>query len=345
MSKYITIKDIANELGISKSTVSRALSGDSSNVKAETMQLITETARRMGYHRNEMAVSLRKQSSHNIGIIIPEIVTTFYMTFISHAKALLRKQGYNVLIATSDENYVQERENMEMMEHCMVDGLLISVCNKEHNADIFRRIVSRGIPVVLFDRTVEDVDASQVRHDDYIMSFFMVEQLIRSGSRNIVHIPGPSHIRNGYERLRGYRDALEKFHISFNPDLVLDSALSAEEGCQVMSDFMDKGIKFDTVFGFTETSLIGAKNLIQKRGLRIPEDVRVCCMSGTALCTLVHPTITAVEQPVEQMAEEACRLLMEHIADSGKKAEDVVLRGDIKERESTAVTKDSATIK
>lgn len=259
------------------------------------------------------------------------------MTFISHAQALLRKQGYNVLIATSDENYVQERENMEMMEHCMVDGLLISVCNKEHNADIFRRIVSRGIPVVLFDRTVEDVDASQVRHDDYIMSFFMVEQLIRSGSRNIVHIPGPSHIRNGYERLRGYRDALEKFHISFNPDLVLASALSAEEGCQVMSDFMDKGIKFDTVFGFTETSLIGAKNLIQKRGLRIPEDVRVCCMSGTALCTLVHPTITAVEQPVEQMAEEACRLLMEHIADSGKKAEDVVLRGDIKERESTAV--------
>ena len=86
MSKYITIKDIANELGISKSTVSRALSGDSSNVKAETMQLITETARRMGYHRNEMAVSLRKQSSHNIGIIIPEIVTSFYMTFISHAR-------------------------------------------------------------------------------------------------------------------------------------------------------------------------------------------------------------------------------------------------------------------
>ena len=335
MSKYVTIKDIANELGISKSTVSRALSGDSSNVKAETMQLITETARRMGYHRNEMAVSLRKQSSHNIGIIIPEIVTSFYMTFISHVQAILREHGYNVLIAASNESYKQERENIDMMERCMVDGLLISVCDKDRNADIYRRIMSHGTPMVFFDRTVESIEASQVRLDDYIMSFFMVEQLIRSGCRQIVHIPGPSRIRNGYERLRGYRDALEKFHIAYNPDLVLPPALSAEEGSQVMSNFLAKNIAFDAVFGFTETALLGAKNLMQKRGLHIPEDVCVCCMAGTTLCTLVHPTITAVEQPVEQMAAEACRLLMAKISDSDKQVEDVVLRGEIVEREST----------
>ena len=335
MSKYITIKDIANELGISKSTVSRALSGDSSNVKAETMQLITETARRMGYHRNEMAVSLRKQSSHNIGIIIPEIVTSFYMTFISHVQAILREHGYNVLIAASNESYKQERENIDMMERCMVDGLLISVCDKDRNADIYRRIMSHGTPMVFFDRTVESIEASQVRLDDYIMSFFMVEQLIRSGCRQIVHIPGPSRIRNGYERLRGYRDALEKFHIAYNPDLVLPPALSAEEGSQVMSNFLAKNIAFDAVFGFTETALLGAKNLMQKRGLHIPEDVCVCCMAGTTLCTLVHPTITAVEQPVEQMTAEACRLLMAKISDSDKQGEDVVLRGEIVEREST----------
>ena len=335
MSKYITIKDIANELGISKSTVSRALSGDSSNVKAETMQLITETARRMGYHRNEMAVSLRKQSSHNIGIIIPEIVTSFYMTFISHVQAILREHGYNVLIAASNESYKQERENIDMMERCMVDGLLISVCDKDRNADIYRRIMSHGTPMVFFDRTVESIEASQVRLDDYIMSFFMVEQLIRSGCRQIVHIPGPSRIRNGYERLRGYRDALEKFHIAYNPDLVLPPALSAEEGSQVKSNFLAKNIAFDAVFGFTETALLGAKNLMQTRGLHIPEDVCVCCMAGTTLCTLVHPTITAVEQPVEQMTAEACRLLMAKISDSDKQVEDVVLRGEIVEREST----------
>lgn len=337
MSKYITIKDIANELGISKSTVSRALSGDSSNVKAETMKLITETAQRMGYQRNELAVSLRKQSSHNIGIIIPEIVTTFYMDFISHAQTILRKHGYNVLIATSNESADQERINIEMMEKCMVDGILLSVCDKEKNLDVYRRVIGRGIPMVFFDRTLEWSDASQVRLDDYIMSFFMVEQLIRSGSKRIVHISGPSHIRNGYERLRGYRDALEKFHIAYDKELVLPSALSADDGSRVMADFLDRNIPFDAVFGFTETALIGAKNIMQKRGMHVPADVRICCMSGTALCTLVFPTITAVEQPVEQMASEACRLVMAHIADSEKGVEDIVLRGEIIDRESTVV--------
>lgn len=335
MSKYITIKDIAVELGLSKSTVSRALSGDASNVNADTMRLIRSTAERMGYRRNEMAVNLRRQSSRNIGIVIPEIVTSFYMNFISHAQTLLRQQGYKVLIATSDENHEQERENIEMMEQCMVDGLLISVCDKEKNMQLYRRMIERGTPIVFFDRTVDMVAASRVRLDDYIMSFFMVERLIRNGCRDIVHIPGPSRIQNGHDRLCGYRDALEKFHIPFRSNLVLPPALSADEGSRVMGNFLDSGIAFDAVFGFTETSLLGAKSEMQKRGLCIPGDASVCCVSGTALCKLVHPTITAVEQPVEQMAAEACRLILAHITDSEKKPEDIVLRGEIVEREST----------
>lgn len=335
MSRYVTIKDIASALGLSKSTVSRALSGDSQNVKADTMRLICDTAERMGYHRNEMAVSLRKQSSRNIGIVIPEIVTSFYMNFIGHAQAILREKGYNVLIAASNENADTERDNIEMMERCMVDGLLVSVCDKERNCEKYRQVTGRGIPMVFFDRTVEGVKASQVRLDDYIMSFFMVEQLVRKGCRRIVHMPGPSYIRNGYERMRGYRDALEKFHVAYDSRLVLPAALSADEGMKVMGDFLKSGVGFDAVFGFTETALIGAKSVIQKGGLRIPDDVCLCCVSGTALCTLVHPTITAVEQPVGQMAVEACRLLLAHIADSTKEPEDVVLRGEIVEREST----------
>ena len=335
MSRHVTIKDIANALCLSKSTVSRALSGDSQNVSAGTMKLISDTAEQMGYHRNEMAVSLRKQSSRNIGIIIPEIVTSFYMNFISCAQTILRERGYNVLIATSNENADTECSNIEMMERCMVDGLLVSVCDKERNIDLYRRVIERGIPMVFFDRTVADFSASMVRLDDYIMSFFMVERLIRSGCRRIAHIPGPARIRNVDERLRGYRDALAKFHIPRDASLILSPALSAEEGMRVMHDFLSKGVDFDAVFGFTETALIGAKSIIQKHALRIPSDVSLCCVSGTALCTLVHATVTAVEQPVYKMATETCRLLMEHIADGSKKPEDVVLRGEIIEREST----------
>ena len=291
MAKYVTIIDIARELGISKSTVSRALSGDTGNVKAETLQRILETAERMGYHRNELAVNFRQQSTHNIGIIIPEIVTTFYMTFINDAQAILRKQGY--------------------------------------------KVIERGIPIVFFDRTVEGVKASLVHMDDYIMSFFMVEALLRKGYKHIIHIPGPAYIRNSYERLSGYRDALEKFHVEYQPQDVLSPALSAEEGSWVMKQYLQQNVPFDAVFGFTETAVLGAKSEIQKQGLRIPNDVALCCMSGTALATLVHPQLTAVEQPIGKMAQESCRLLMEHITDSNKKTEEIALRGETVIREST----------
>lgn len=334
MAKYVTILDIARELGISKSTVSRALSGDTSNVKAETIHRILETAERMGYHRNELAVNFRKQSTHNIGIVIPEIVTSFYMNFVNHVQRILRKDGYKVIISVSNESAEQEAENIQMLGQIRVDGVLMSVCDKDKNQEIYKKMIGRGIPIVFFDRTLDEQISSQVRMDDDIMSFFMVESLINQGRKHIVHIPGPSCIRNGYDRLQGYREALEKHLIPYDADYVLHSALSAEEGALVMEKFMEKHITFDAVFGFTETALLGAKTTLQKHGFRIPEDVALCCMSGTALSTLVHPTITAVEQPVEKMAEEACRLLMAHLHDASKTAEDVVLRGETIFRES-----------
>lgn len=182
---------------------------------------------------------------------------------------------------------------------------------------------------------MEGVKASLVHMDDYIMSFFMVEALLRKGYKHIIHIPGPAYIRNSYERLRGYRDALEKFHIEFQSQDVLSPALSAEEGSWVMEQFLNKNVPFDAVFGFTETAVLGAKSAIQKRGLRIPENVALCCMSGTTLATLVHPQLTAVEQPVEKMAQECCRLLLEHLADADKKVEEIALRGETIIREST----------
>lgn len=335
MAKYVTIKDIARELGISKSTVSRALSGDTGNVKAETLQKIMETAEQMGYHRNDLAVHLRQQSTHNIGIIIPEIITSFYMTFINEAQTILRNQGYKVMIAISNENPEQERENIQMMEQLRVDGILISVCDKEYNIDLYNKVIENGIPMVFFDRTVEKVKASQVRMDDYIMAFFMVEALLRKGYKHIIHIPGPAYIRNSYERLSGYRDALEKFHVEYQPQDVLSPALSAEEGSWVMKQYLQQNVPFDAVLGFTETAVLGAKSEIQKQGLRIPNDVALCCMSGTALATLVHPQLTAVEQPIGKMAQESCRLLMEHITDSNKKTEEIALRGETVIREST----------
>lgn len=333
--KYITIIDIARELGISKSTVSRALSGDTHNVKPETMKLICETADRMGYRRNEMAVNLRHQRTRNIGIIIPEGVTSFFMSFIQQAQKELRKCGYRTMIAISNEDPEQEAENLQMLEQCRVEGILMSVCHKDKNIDLYKRMMNHGIPIVFFDRRVDGIEASQVRIDDYLMAFFMVEALIRSGCRKIVHLAGPDHIINGIDRHRGYRAALGKFSIPYDERYVLKGGLSAEEGASAIEGFLSEGLEMDGVFGFTETATLGAKSMLQKMNYRIPEDVSLCCISGTALCTIVHPTITAVEQPVIEMATVSCSLLLEQIANPALRKESIILRGNMTKREST----------
>ena len=334
--KYVTIIDIARELGISKSTVSRALAGDAQNVKPETMKLVCETARRMGYQRNETAVNLRRQLSKTIGIVIPEAITSFFMNFIQCAQRDLRAQGYRTIIAVSNEDIVQERECLQMLEQCRVDGILMCVCHSEANSKMFRNVMSRGIPIVFFDRHVRDTAASQVHLDDVTASVFMVEKLIRSGCRYIVHLLGPAHIGNAADRLYGYREVLEKFNLPYNPQYVVEGGLSAEEGARAMERFIQTGLHFDAVFGFTETAVLGAKSVLQRMHFRIPEDVSLCCMSGTALCTLVHPTLSAAHQPTEEMAHTATRLLLEQLAHPDQfKPQTVVLPGEVVLREST----------
>lgn len=179
--KYVTIIDIAKKLGISKSTVSRALSGDSKNVSPETMRLIVETARQMGYQRNEMAVNLRHQHTRNIGIVIPEVVTSFFMNFIQEAQKQLREKGYRTIIAVSNEDPEQEAENLLMLEQCRVDGILISVCHKDRNLNLYRQLQERHMPIVFFDRMVNGIKASQVKIDDYLMAFFWWKPLYAVG--------------------------------------------------------------------------------------------------------------------------------------------------------------------
>lgn len=333
--KYATIIDIAKELGISKSTVSRALRGDSQNVSRETQKRILEVAERLGYKRNELAVNLRKQETRTIGIVVPEMITSFYVNFITYAQQYLNKLGYRVMLAQSQENPDIEKINLQMMEDYRVDGILISVCHDQVNADIYRGIMKKGIPMVFFDRTISEMDATQIKIDDYIKSFFMVEHLIRKGKTKIIHLAGPSYIQNTFERIRGYKDALGKFNIAFDKQYLVEAGADYAGGENAVKKLLDSNIEFDAIFSFTEMSALGAKNYLQSRGVRIPEDVAVACMSGTDLCKLVHPTITAVEQPVQMMAKTASEVILEKLETPDVANKKIVLDAETFYREST----------
>lgn len=335
MMKYATIIDIANELGISKSTVSRALRGDSQNVNKETQKKILETAERLGYKRNELAVNLRQQQTRTIGIVVPEMTTSFYVNFITFVQNDLNKAGYRVMLVQSHENPDAEKMNLQMMEDYRVDGILISACHDKKNVDYYRKIMEKGIPMVFFDRTISEIDSPRIKIDDYIKSFFMVEHLIRQGKKKIVHLTGPSYIQNTFDRIKGYKDALEKFKIPFKQEYLVEAGVSFESGENAVSMLIDKKVEFDAIFCFTEMSALGAKNCLQTKQIKIPEEVAIACMSGTELCKLVHPTVTAVEQPVKLIAEIASQLIIEKLENPATPNKTVVLDAETIYREST----------
>ncbi len=341
--RYVTIKDIATTLGISKSTVSRALSGDTYNISETTMRKVLDVAEQMGYRRNETAVNLRNRRVKTIGIVIPEAVTSFYLQFTTAVQRLLQQYGYRIILTLSNEDFMSERANLDILDGYRIDGILISSCHHRANIEFYKKFVRRNIPVVFFDRTVDDLECSSVRSDDYCSAFFLVEHLVYKGYRRIVHLAGPEYIRNTGERLKAYRDVLNKHGIAYSPELVVTAGTDEKDGAEAMNRILDAGIACDAIFCFTELQALGAKKTLQKRNNRIPTDMAIACMSGTKLSTLVHPSITAVEQPLERMAEEAVRLLLAKIENPAVASECVVLPATMIIRSSTESNPDEIT--
>ncbi|MFI3289583.1 MAG: LacI family DNA-binding transcriptional regulator [Rikenellaceae bacterium] len=332
--KRITIKDIAQHLMISVSTVSRALTNDK-NIRQETKDRVTEAAQKLGYKPNPVATNLKYGRTNTVGVIVPEMTTPFASLVISGVQSVLHDLGIKVIIAESNESWEMERENLKTMERFMVDGIIISPCDCNKNREEYLALQQNGMPIVFYDRIPHQMNVSQVVVDDYIKSFFLIEHLIRSGRKRIVHLHGPNYVYNSFERARGYRDALNKFGIAPDKELILMSGLSFEDGADVADKLLDSGIEFDALFAFTDTLAIGAMNRLRDRGRRIPEDIAVASFSGTILSTIVHPQLTTIEPPLKQIGEESAKLILEKIKDRESPTRSIVLDAQIKLRTST----------
>lgn len=332
--KYITIKDIAIQLNISKSTVSRALAGDG-NVSAETRDKVMALADELGYKRNELAANLRHNQSRTIGIIVPEMLTPFFLYVIISIQKVLNENGFKVIITQSYEDIQAELYNLQLMDDYRVDGIIISICHKDQNVEEYMRLEKKGVPIVFFDRVPPDMYASKVIVNDYKKSFFMVEHLIRSGRKRIVHLAGPDRIPNTTERKRAYRDALAKFKIPYDPELVIDGENERSEGERVIKNFLKRNIPFDAIFCFGETLAIGALNYLKSEGIKIPEDVAICGFSGTYLGTIVTPQLTAVQQPFEEMGKVSAELMIERLNNPDMPCKTITLDAEMIIRQST----------
>lgn len=332
--KHVTIKDIARYLSISVSTVSRALVNDK-NIRKETKEKVLEAAKMLGYKPNPVATNLKFGHTNTVGVIVPEMVTPFASRVINGIQEVLYANGIKVIIAESGEDPEKEKENLQLMERFMVDGIIISLCSYKKNREEYLRLQQAEMPMVFYDRIPYGLDVSQVVVDDYMKAFFLVERLIRSGRKRIVHLQGPDDVYNSIERAKGYKDALAKFNIFPDEEMLIKTGLTFEDGKNVADMLVKKNISFDAVFAFTDTLAIGMMNRLRELGKKIPEEIAVASFSGTELSTIVYPKLTTVEPPLLQMGRTAAELILEKIKAPSSPNRSVVLNAEIRMRAST----------
>lgn len=331
-----TIKDIARELSISPSTVSRALS-DHPDISVKTKQKVREWAEKLNYQPNTMAQNLKKKSSNIIGVIVPQVKHYFFAAIMGGITDIAYDAGYTVMICQSNENMQREIINTHALISHRVAGLLISVSQFTSNFEHFIQVQKRGIPIVFFDRTCEEMNASRVVVNDYGGAFDAVQYLVKCGYKRIAHLAGPEHLAISKHRYDGYCAALEAGNIPFDEKLVVFGGLNEEDGIAGYNRLREQAQTPDAIFCVTDPVAIGAFSSIREDGFRIPDDIALVGFSDNPTVSLIDPPLTTVRQPAYDIGKAAASLLLEHIRLKNKKytAKAITLETELIIRKST----------
>lgn len=310
-SNQITIKDIARILGISPSTVSRALK-DHPDINSDTKKAVNELAIKLNYQPNAVALSLKNSRSNTIGIIIPEIVHYFFSSVISGIEDIASQRGYTVIICQSNESFEREVANAKALLSHRVDGILVSISKQTNTFNHFENLQEGGIPLVFFDRIAPGINADQVIIDDIEASYHATRHLIENGCKRIAHFAGPQSLVIGRDRLQGYIDALTEAGLPVDNRLIIQ-ADTFEKARNTVGQMLDSGIVPDGIFAVNDMTAIGAMQTIQKRGLRIPDDVSIVGFSDGYLSGVTDPHLSSVDQHGYEMGTIAAEILFKRI--------------------------------
>lgn len=330
----LTINDIAKALNISKSTVSRALR-DAHDVNPETKRIVTEFAARHDYHPDLLATSLRSRNTKTIGVIIPAYNIPFYSIAICGIQDYAMKMGYNVMICHSNEQYETEIRNVDALLAANVEGMIISVASNTERNEHIKKLKRKGIPLVLFNRVIEDFKAAKVVVNDYYGAMNMVEYLIKTGCRKIAYISGPQNLLLCNNRKSGYRDALEKAGIDYDENLVAYGNFTIDSGMKCTREILDKKLPVDAIFAVCDAVAIGAIKILKEQHIQIPDQVSVAGFTSEPISELVEPALTTVRQPIYEIGEMASKLLFAQLHNPDLPAELCVLDTSLVIRNST----------
>lgn len=337
MKPKITLKDIARELEVSISTVSKALK-NSEEISRDTKDKIQAFAKLYNYKPNNIAVSLKNRRTKNIGVIIPDIVHHFFTTVIRGIEKYANAKGYNVLVCVSNEGFDREVINMELLANGSIDGFIMSLSSETQQKEDYnhiKEVTDQGIPLVMFDRVTPHIHCDKVVIDDEQGAFLAVKKFIESGKKRIALITTDDYLSVSKARSNGYEKALKAYGISLDPALILKLPSMDVEEDAFENFFSDQSV--DAVLCVNEIFAIHAMRLVQLQGKRIPEDLSFIGFTDGLLSKYAMPSLTSIAQHGEIMGEEAAKMLIEKVETETEEVtfHTSVLQPTLIEREST----------
>ena len=313
----ITIHDIAQKLNISASTVSRALK-DNPLISETTREKIKKAAIEMGYRPNVMAANLRTRRTNTIGVIVPLINRHFFSSVISGIEDVAYKQGFAVTISQSNDNQEKESTIAHTLFSNRVDGLILSIGMATQSYDHLKLFSERNIPLVFFDRIVEEIPAHKIVIDDFGGAYRATQHLIEQGRKKVAHIGGPLNLQIYAKREAGYRQAISDAGLQINEDLILHNSLTREDGLNAIKRILQTKERPDAIFCANDTTALSAIIHLKEKGIKIPEDIAIVGFSNEPFSELVTPSISTIKQPGFEMGQKAAELLIKQIGSKVK---------------------------
>lgn len=337
MAKEITIYDIADKVGLSPTTVSRALS-DSPSVRPKTKEKVNQAAKSLGYRSNIFAASLRKKSTHNIGVIVPRLNSSFQSSVLAGMENIASQAQYNLIISQSLESSKKEQTNALTMYNSHVDGLLVSMAGNTGNTDHFKPFTEKGIPLIFFDRTPDEPSSPSIIIDNTQAAYAATSHLLDQGCRNIHHIVGNSGISTYKNRIKGFKYALMDRQLPYTEEQNIFSVLNEESGEEIANIILQIDPLPDGLVISNDACAASCIQYLKKKGIRIPQDIAIVGFNNDAISRLIEPNLSTINYPGYEMGEIAMRNLLLRLSendDSPGTTETITLKSELIVRESS----------
>jgi len=331
-----TIHEIAQALGISSATVSRALNNGDARISAATRLKVKKMAEKLGYQPNVVAASLRKGHSNIIGIIVPYANRVFFSSIIRGVEEEVKKYGYNVIICQSYESLENEKEDVHTLLSAQVAGILISPSRETwSDVDHLLKVTKAGKTLVMFDRTLKSVPASSVAIDDYQAAYEMVDHLIAQGRTQIACFYGNPNVSVFNERRRGFMSAMADHGITYPEDYLVRVPSDIDEGKKAIKKLMSMKTPPNAIFSFSDFSALGAMQWLKENKYRIPEDICIAGFGNDPFTSFITPPMSSIEQKSIEMGKTAAQVFMEELKAGTNEHRRILLPHKLVVREST----------